>query len=666
MSMWSVVVRLCLLLLLPVSALAAASAPYTVQPAPDWVLPQRHDDRPMAETLTVAFLLRDTQLRLQPEMIRYHRSVTTPVSAAAISEASSLSVDYNPAFETVQLHGIRLSRNGETRDLTRSVQSRVLQREQELESGIHDGMASVVFILEDVRVGDIIDFSYSIGGSNPIFGARRAGYASVDNSVPTSRRHVRILTRKERPLQVKVFNDATPVVSKPLGEWQEYRWEAEKLPAVHVDHGTPEWHAPYRWLSYSEYGSWSDVVAWAQPLYQRAARTDPAIQAQAERLRAASKSDQEFITNTLDFVQNDIRYLGLTLGANTHKPYPAAEVLRRRFGDCKDKTLLLIELLASGGIQAHPALVDTSRGKGIANELPGHGAFDHVIVLLELGKRRYWLDGTRLYQAGKLDERSVIDFGVALPIRPGQDALMPMHDTDEPRYIVDMVEEVEATGFDGPVTLTVETRYRRNAADFQRYRFAQQSLQQVARSYLDYYQQRYTDVKAEGLPEFSDDPGQNEIVVRERYTIGEYWRPVEGGLNAPVRLSAFAETIPAPQQLTRQSPYAVPAGRRISSTFYLKFPMEVGIAVNPEVVKVEHPSFLYQAQEAYRGQVFAYRARLETLSDAVSANDMQDFSKKLRQAEQDWVFGVNIPSAEKMGWPSIVKLKESLKKVMRP
>jgi len=103
-------------------------------------------------------------------------------------------------------------------------------------------------------------------------------------------------------LQVKVFNDTTPVVSKPLGEWQEYRWEAEKLPAVHVDHGTPDWHAPYRWLSYSEYGSWSDVVAWAQPLYQRAVRTDPAIQVQAERLRAASKSDQEFITNTLDFV----------------------------------------------------------------------------------------------------------------------------------------------------------------------------------------------------------------------------------------------------------------------------------------------------------------------------------------------------------------------------
>lgn len=664
--MKSVVFRLFLLLLLPFSALVEAAAPYLVQPAPDWVLPQSYESQPMAETQTVAFLLRDTQLRLQPQLIRYHRNVTTPVSAAAISEASALSVDYNPAYETVQLHGIRLSRDGNVRDLTHDVQSRVLQREQGLENGVHDGMVSVVFILEDVRVGDIIDFSYSVSGSNPIFSGHRAGFASVDSGVPTSRRHLRILTAKARPLQVRVFNDTTPVASRTLGELQEYRWQAEQLPAVQIDQGTPDWHMPFRWLSYSEYASWSDVVAWAQPLYQRAARPDPAIQAQAKRLRAASQNDQEFITQALDFVQNDIRYLGLSLGANTHKPYPAAEVLRRRFGDCKDKTMLLIELLASGGIKAHPALVATARGKGIASELPSHGVFDHVIVLLELGERRYWLDGTRLYQAGILSERSVSDFGLALPIRPGQDALVSMYDTNEPRYIVDTVEEIEASSFDGPVTLKVETRYRRNAADFQRYRFATQPPQQVARSYLDYYRQHYTDVKAEGVPEFHDDTRLNEIVVRERYTIGQYWQKGENGLSAPVRLSVFSDAIPAPEQLTRQSPYAIPAGRRINSTFNLRFPMAMGIKTSAETLRIEHPAFLYQGQEAYRGQVYTYRSRLETRADAVDAGDMQEFSTKLRQMERDWVFGVNIPSAEKMGWPSIVKLKESLKKAVRP
>lgn len=661
-------IRILMLLVLPAPALAntAATPSYRVQPTPDWVLPQAYTVRAVPGAQTTAFLLRDTQLRLHPVMSRYHRMVLTPVSAAAVGEASSLSLEYNPAFETVQLHGIQVHRGTDRRDVTRDVKSRTLQRERSLESGIHDGLISVVFILEDIRAGDVIDFSYSIHGANPIFAGRRAGFVSVDGSIPIASRHVRILGSKARPLQLKLFNDSAELAQRTVGEWQEYRWQGNDLPAFEMDEGMPEWYAPYRWLSYSEYAGWKDVVAWAMPLYQRAVRTDPAIQALAKKLRKESANDAEFIGHALAFVQNEIRYMGLSLGDNSHRPYPADEVLRRRFGDCKDKTVLLIELLGSEGIKAYPALVSTSRGKGIGGELASHGVFDHVIVMLERGGRHYWLDGTRQYQAGSLDELGMSDYGLALPVKAGSDGLVAMYEEAEPSYIVDVVERIEASDFEGPVTLTVETRYRRNAADLQRYRYANQPVAQIARSYLDFYRQRYDDVRQDAMPEYHDDRAGNEVVIRERYTIGEYWKKSENGLHAPVRLTAFYGMVPAPQQITRTSPYAVPARRRISSTFHLKMPLKVPLKASPDMLQLEHPAFVYRGQESYVNQVYSYRSRLETRKDAVTATEIKGFSDTLRKAEKEWTFSIGIPASQGVGWSAIRKLKEQLRKGVAP
>ena len=59
----------------------------------------------------------------------------------------------------------------------------------------------------------------------------------------------------------------------------------------------------------------------------------------------------------LQFVQNKIRYVSLSFGSNAYHPHHPDEVLQNRYGDCKDKSLLLLSLLRAAGIQAWPALV---------------------------------------------------------------------------------------------------------------------------------------------------------------------------------------------------------------------------------------------------------------------------------------------------------------------
>ena len=61
----------------------------------------------------------------------------------------------------------------------------------------------------------------------------------------------------------------------------------------------------------------------------------------------------------LQLVQREIRYLGIEVGAGSHAPCAPALVCQRRFGDGKDKALLMVALLEALGVEAAPALVDT-------------------------------------------------------------------------------------------------------------------------------------------------------------------------------------------------------------------------------------------------------------------------------------------------------------------
>jgi len=130
----------------------------------------------------------------------------------------------------------------------------------------------------------------------------------------------------------------------------------------------------------SEYNSWDEVVNWALPLYKSAIETPNSINAVAQSIHAQHTNTADRITAALRFSQDEIRYLGLEMGTNSHQPTPASETLPLRYGDCKDKTALLISLLKAMKIEAHPALVDTEETKRLI-DLPATASVLTTLLL---------------------------------------------------------------------------------------------------------------------------------------------------------------------------------------------------------------------------------------------------------------------------------------------
>ncbi|HEX3729581.1 MAG TPA: transglutaminase family protein [Opitutaceae bacterium] len=142
--------------------------------------------------------------------------------------------------------------------------------------------------------------------------------------------------------------------------------------------------------------AWLEMARRAHDIMEPRIEQTPAIAAMAARLTAGKASRWERIRALTEFVQQDVVYLELNLQTDClagFRPNPASEVLRNRFGDCKDKASLLIALLRSVGEDGHILLLYAGGGpEVVGRDWPTLSYFNHAIVAIanDAGAPSYW------------------------------------------------------------------------------------------------------------------------------------------------------------------------------------------------------------------------------------------------------------------------------------
>jgi hypothetical protein len=84
------------------------------------------------------------------------------------------------------------------------------------------------------------------------------------------------------------------------------------------------------------------------------------------------------------FVQKQITYLEVSIDADSmagYRPHRAPEVLANRYGDCKDKAVLLCTMLRTIGVEARVALVNSGDPRANRPDWPS-AQFNHAIVAI--------------------------------------------------------------------------------------------------------------------------------------------------------------------------------------------------------------------------------------------------------------------------------------------
>lgn len=618
---------LILILFLAATARAAVKADdagqFSVHRAPAWIDTVAVDARAASSNARSGIdgLLEDHQVRVAgADVNEYFRRVRRVVSPAGVQNASELNIDFDPSYQRLVIHDVALIRDGKRIDEMARDEVRIIEKEAEAKDGIYDGQLTALLFLKDVRPGDVLDYSWSLEGSNPILGGRYADEFDFGASIPTRLMRHRVIWPAGRPLHV-----SKPARIEHHGAEDVYTWERRDVAGTDAEDETPDWYDPWETVQLTEYGSWNEVAKWADGPFRIDADSRAAVAKLANEIRATHQGREAQIVAAIRFVQDDIRYLGIEMGRGSHEPRQPSVVMAQRYGDCKDKALLLASLLRDLGVEAYPAFVNTKLHRRLDDFLPSPFLFDHVITEVIDGGKTYWIDGTLADQGGTLATIETPSDERALIVRSSTNALTPI--VIHPRGNVS-VEEVISTDNQQRMTLEVTSTYSGHDADDIRSRLASESLADVAKKHLNRYAVDHPRIEALGRPSITDDRFRDVVVLRERYTIHDLWK--NGSWTYYPR--AVEQHLTRPETLVRSMPLAIDYPLDVTERLIIRG----GANVHPNESDAENDSVfdgpaLHFEQHIRPGRDLVITTTLRATRDAVPVTAVPDHLAALNE-----------------------------------
>ncbi|HHJ17300.1 MAG TPA: DUF3857 domain-containing protein [Gammaproteobacteria bacterium] len=610
---------------------------YSIAPVPGWVeniqAPAWDQAQQGNNSDGVAYLLVDRQWRVNAgRQSHYRHYVSKALNTSGVESSSQISIDFDPVYESITLHEIVIHRDGQSSDRLNRSRISVIQREKDLESLIYDGSKTLNVFVDDVRSGDIVEYSYTLEGANPIFSGHFSRRLKMRWSVPVARSYHRVLWASPRPLHIRNRGTDIQPEKKRAGRYTEYVWRQDGVEELLSDGNTPGWYEPYPVIYLSDYASWNAVTDWAWPLYRPVTGT-PAQNAIIAPILETTDSPEQRVLAALHFVQDEVRYLGIEMGTRSHEPNTPDAVIDQRFGDCKDKSRLLVSLLQGMGIEASSALVNTTGGEIMKDVLPTPTLFDHAIVVARVNGRNYWLDPTRTYQSGDLDAVYQPDYDYALVITEQGSDLVEMSGDVAVVHSKTVEETFDLRGaIDAPATYRILTRYGQYYADDFRQELSETSIRQMQQSYLKYMANYYSDIQVADSISVTDDKQKNSLALTEQYTIPAIW--TEGNderyIYADFEPFLIYDHVRNVESPIRTMPYAVSHPVRYQHTTRVLVPEDSSF--DDEFIEVADPAFRFTKKVEYSDGVLVIDYVYESRKDHVAPEDIQAYAENIRAA----------------------------------
>ncbi|MED5618529.1 DUF3857 domain-containing protein [Ideonella sp. BN130291] len=626
-------------------------------PLPAWALP--FAELPATQrTDPVVIRVAETQVHLG-EDVRYLVSRALQVNdAAELAQIGQYPLYFVPQYQRIHLHSARLLRGNQVLDRTREASVRFLDRESGLESGIYSGMVTAVLLFEDVRVGDTLHLVYTLEGRNPALGPRYSHSISWDHAEPVELRRATLIAPAERQIAWRMQGDHRPTtiaprdLSVPGSGMRVLRFEERGIAGLDDEPAVPEDYFSARFLQLTEFADWNAVAQWAQGLFPPDAELPAELAPLLAHLRAID-SPEARAAAALRWVQEEIRYFSVSMGESSHRPYTPAQVVQRRYGDCKDKTYLLVTLLRALGIEADPVLVALTSPRSPARLLPNPDVFDHVVAQVRIDGRSYYLDGTRLGQRGRLARLGVLEGATGLVVRPDTRTLVALHAPDPLALATSELSEtftVQALG--GTGRLQMRQTWNGTSAELMRLAYQRMTPEQRRKQVQGGYERRYPGIQLAAEPRLADDTNNNAFTLEAEFEIPQLTREHDGDWALRFFPDNIAGTVKLPENFNRSFPATV-ASVPYQARYHLviRWPDEVSVMREPSSVHLASDFFRAEVQRSFRGNLTTVDMQYAPRVAAVQPGELNQLQQDLKGLERSLlgVVAVNRNAVKRSG-----------------
>ena len=621
-----------ILLLLGLSYQSQASSDsYKVGKKPHWVkdVPFKKDGIKNKKDQEGGWhhLLFNRQIRVQKSgrMENYFRIVTKVTSTEGLSKAAHVSINFAPESESLTLHHITITKNGEKKSALETVKPQLLRQETDLKFGIYDGRLTVNFDLQGVSVGDTIEYSYSLKETSSVMKGHSSFSFHTQWALPVKTLDISILWPHKKKIYLKNIKTKNSPVIKRQGAYKIYQWRQKDVKALIADKNRPAWDLAYPMVQVSSFKSWQDVVALFKPYFKKT--VGPLFKAKLAEFESEPTLSGK-LTAAVRFVQNDIRYLGIEIGDGGYVPRSVEETLKNRYGDCKDKSLLLSAFFMALGSEAYPALVHTKFGPALKTFHPS-SFFNHAIVYTKFKGKSFWIDPTKSLQGGRFSTMHEPDYGYALILKNKTKSLTKMKNkkVETADFDRSTKEIYRISNFTSQASLLVTHTYKSYEADSLRRALANLSASKIKQNITEAYASTHPYIKMIGDLSVEDDFDKNTIVTTSLFEIPHFFHTSKDSDYLYANFSPYtvASVIRHPGHVKRNAPHALmhPVKRR----HHMEIHLPDSISVVEEEIDVENKWYDFKQETSLSDDVLTIKSEYTSKKDAIRKENIRKYLK---------------------------------------
>ena len=569
---------------------------------------------------------------------QYKHIVIKVLTETGVQNNSDLWIDYEPSFQKLTFHKIKIYRNNKTINKLNINKIKTVQNESELDNRIYNGTNSAGLFIEGVKPGDIIEYSYTISGENPILEGSISKMLPLQYGVPVKRIYQSIIYPKNTYLNYKLFKTNQEPVKKEDNNTITLIWDIKEAKEVLANIDIPSWYNPYASAQISSFKTWAELAEWGEKLYKVKTISDKKLTNELNQILKGSLDNEDKIGRIIRFVQDDIRYVGIEVNEYSYKPHNPIDVYRKRFGDCKDKSYLLITLLNKIGVESYIAYVNTDLKHKVSNYLPSPTMFNHAIVAIKYNDKIHFVDPTISNQRGSFKNFYNYNYGKAIILNSKIDNLSSIDLNSNEKISIKETYEV----FDSinPVLYKIISVYHNGEADKTRQNFKNGSKKEIEMSYLNFYGSDFPDMDINNELTYNDNEKLNIFEVTEDYKINSFWQfnDFEDIQDFTCKISAnnLVSYITVPKEKNRDMPFYIYYPIEIKNEITLKNAKEIDL--NQQDIEINNPSFKFSFKlEKTDNKTLVFKYYYKSLKDHVTAAEVQQYLRDINKIS-DFVY----------------------------
>ncbi len=257
----------------------------------------------------------------------------------------------------------------------------------------------IIISMPGITVGSVLEYQVTIEDipASKLFEPREIGSGFRLSSVnPVHKARIEVSVPADREFNI-IFKNSEPFDPEVIlnGEIKNYIWRLNDIPKMIVEPMMPPILNITPVLYITSFSSWETIADWWRGFEFQTIVPDDAIISKVEQLTEGLYTLKDKARTIFHYVASKIRYVGIEYGKSSVIPRNASETYENKYGDCKNKSILLISMLREAGIsEAYPVLISTVNNGRVWEEVPRITGFNHVITLCIINDEWIWMDPT--------------------------------------------------------------------------------------------------------------------------------------------------------------------------------------------------------------------------------------------------------------------------------